>query len=97
MKKTYYGRDEKLWFVLIVKVAILQVTETFLEKKKKPKKLLTGTLDCFMSGFNSSYISLKLSLKISEETSNLFFIVIFKVSSKNDLIWSFLYGMVLQL
>ena len=33
MKKTYYGRDEKLWFVLIVKVAILQVTETFLEKK----------------------------------------------------------------
>lgn len=35
MKKTYYGRDEKLWFVLIVKVAILQVTETFLEKKKK--------------------------------------------------------------
>ena len=36
-KKSYYGRDEKLWFVLIVKVAILQVTETFLGKKSQRK------------------------------------------------------------
>ena len=37
-KKSYHGRDEKLWFVLVVKVAILQVTETFLGKTKRQRK-----------------------------------------------------------
>lgn len=50
-------------------------------KWPKKEKLLTGTLDCFMLGSNSSYVPLQWPLKISEEPSNLFFIMIFKVSS----------------
>lgn len=97
-KKSYHGRDEKLWFVLVVKVAILQVTETFLGKTKRQRKqeIVDWYPGLFYVWFQVFLNFFKIILDNFRGAFKLIFHSYFQsFFQKNDLIWSFLYGMIL--